>query len=205
LLNLQKLAAGYLINHLEDLFIISKAHLQLWLSGHVPGNQHLKYISLISVVINLIMRQVTMLSLFETTRQTIFSQTGSEVYFDGKPSGIIVFGKLLEAAFCVDNDRYLIFTTDDVLFEESLTITLLSSNKGVIEVVHLGGEYASGTFKYVSTDKESVHFQFIDDVRWTIKISRSPHLRIPFLSDPHGVKRSPGLKTYMTFSTAPAC
>jgi hypothetical protein len=146
-----------------------------------------------------------MLSLFETTRQTDFSQAGSEVYFDGKSSGIIIFGKLLEAAFRVDNDRYLIFTTDDVLFEESLTITLLSSNKGVIEVVHLGGEYASGTFENVSTDKDSVHFQFIDDVRWTIKISRSPHLRIPFLSDPHGVKRSPGLKTYMTFSTGPAC
>lgn len=142
-----------------------------------------------------------MLSLVGNTRQAAFSQACSEVYFDTKPSGIIIFGKVLEAAFHIDNDRYLIFTTDDVLFEESLTITLLSSNKGVVEVVHLSGEYASGTFENVSTDKEIVHFQFIDDVRWTIKISRSPHFRIPFMSEPRGVKRSPGLKKYMTFST----
>ncbi|ERK08076.1 hypothetical protein L579_2155 [Pantoea sp. AS-PWVM4] len=97
----------------------------------------------------------------------------------------------------------MIFTTDDILFEESLTITLISREQGVIEIAHLGGEYASGVFENASTDEESVHFQFIDDVRWTVKISKSPHLRIPFLSDPRGVKRPSGLKTYMTFSTHP--
>ena len=149
------------------------------------------------------MQQLSTLSLVELSGQTEFSQARSEVYFDGKPSGILVPGKLLEAAFRVDEDRYLIFTTDDVLFEELLTITLISREQGVIEIAHLGGEYASGTFENASADKKSVHFQFIDDVRWTVKISRTSHLRIPFLSDPRGVKRPSGLKTYMTFSTDP--
>ncbi|WP_036627504.1 hypothetical protein [Pantoea sp. AS-PWVM4] len=149
------------------------------------------------------MQQLSTLSLVEHSGQTEFSQACSEIYFDGKPSGIVVPGKVLEAAFRVDEDRYLIFTTDDILFEESLTITLISREQGVIEIAHLGGEYASGVFENASTDEESVHFQFIDDVRWTVKISKSPHLRIPFLSDPRGVKRPSGLKTYMTFSTHP--
>ncbi|WP_313683358.1 hypothetical protein [Pantoea sp.] len=183
------------------MLIIDKPYLPRWLSGHVHDNQHLKYTFLQQVIVNLIMRYVTTLSLVENTRQTAFSQACSEVYFDSKPSGIIVSGKILETAFHIDNDRYLIFTTDDVLFEESLTITLLSLNKGVIEVVHPGGEYASGTFENAKTDEDSVHFQFIDDVRWTIKISESARFRIPFLADPKGVKRSSGLKTHMTFLT----
>ncbi|KGT94564.1 hypothetical protein NG99_08065 [Erwinia typographi] len=149
------------------------------------------------------MQQLSTLSLVEHSRQTEFSQARSKVYLDDKPSGMIVPGKVLEAAFRVDEDRCLLFTTDDVLFEESLTIALISREQGVIEVAHLGGEYSSGTFENASTDRESVHFQFIDDVRWTIKISKSPHLRIPFLSDPRGVKRSSGLKTHMTFLTYP--
>lgn len=149
------------------------------------------------------MQQLSTVSLVEHSAQTEFSQARSEVYFDGKPSGILVPGKVLEAAFKADEERCLLFITDDILFEESLTIALISSKQGVIEIAHLGGEYASGTFENASADNESVDFQFIDDVRWSIKISRSPHLRIPFMSDPRGVKRPSGLKTYMTFSTNP--
>lgn len=149
------------------------------------------------------MQQVNALSLVENVRQTEFSQASSEVYFENKSTGVLVPGKILEAAFHIDNDRYLIFTTDDVLFEESLTITLVSLNKGIIEVVHLGGEYTSGTFENAKADEDSVHFQFIDDVRWTIKVAESARFRIPFLADPKGVKRSSGLKTHMAFLTTP--
>ncbi len=149
------------------------------------------------------MRQLSTLSLVERSAQNRFSQARSEVYFEGNPSDIVVQGKELEAAFRVDDDRYLIFTTDDVLFEESLTITLISRESGIIEIAHLGGEYVSGTFENAFSEDDSVHFQFINKVIWTVKISTAPHWRVPFLSDPRGVKRSCGLKTCMNFSMVP--
>ncbi|NIF21219.1 hypothetical protein [Candidatus Pantoea multigeneris] len=149
------------------------------------------------------MQQLSTLSLVEHFGQTEFSQARSEIYFNGRSSGILVSGKILEAAFSTDDDRCLIFTTDDILFEESLTIALVSREQGVIDIAHVGGEYVSGVFKNAVSEGDVVHFQFIDGVRWTIKISSTPHFRIPFLSDPRGVQRPSGLKTYMTFSTVP--
>lgn len=63
------------------------------------------------------MQQLSTLSLVEYSAQNRFSQARSEVYFEGKSSDIVIQGKELEAAFRVDDDRYLVFTTDDVLFE----------------------------------------------------------------------------------------
>ena len=149
------------------------------------------------------MQQLSTLSLVEHSAQNRFSQARSEVYFEGNPSDIVVQGKELEAAFRVDDDRYLIFTTDDVLFEESLIITLNSRESGIIEIARPGGEYASGIFENAFSEDDSVHFQFINKVIWTVKISTALHWRVPFLSEPRGVKRSCGLKTGMTFSTVP--
>ncbi|MCM7644927.1 hypothetical protein M8S54_00005, partial [Enterobacter asburiae] len=49
-----------------------------------------------------------------------------------------------------------------------------------------------------------VDFRFIGDYIWTLKVSDSPRLRLPFVSDPKGVKRESGLKKYITISATPA-
>ena len=97
----------------------------------------------------------------------------------------------------VDEDRYLIFTTDDVIYEEFLTVTLISINDGVLESLQLGNEYSSSFFEKLSTSHESVHFHCIGDAVWTIKVADLPRLRLPFFSDPLGVKRISGLQTYI--------
>lgn len=150
------------------------------------------------------MQPVNTVTLIENSPATEFKQAKSEVIVAGKTTGVIVSGHVLEAAVQVDNDRYLIFTTDDVIYEEFLTVTLISLNDGVLESLQLGNEYSSGFFEKLSTSRESVHFHFIDDAVWTIKVADSARLRLPFFSDPRGVKRTSGLKTYMTIMAEPS-
>lgn len=150
------------------------------------------------------MQPVNTVALIENSPATEFKQAKSEVIVAGKTTGVIVSGHVLEAAVQVDNERYLIFTTDDVIYEEFLMVTLISLNDGVLESLQLGNEYSSGFFEKLSTSRESVHFHFIDDAVWTIKVSDSPRLRLPFFSDPRGVKRTSGLKTYITIMAEPS-
>ncbi|AUP76383.1 hypothetical protein CWS02_06295 [Enterobacter sp. EA-1] len=62
-------------------------------------------------------------------------------------TNITVPGLLLEAAVQVDNTRYLLFLTDDVIFEESLTIVLIDIRHGVKEVVRIGQMWATGILR----------------------------------------------------------
>lgn len=59
-----------------------------------------------------------------------FKQATSEVIVGDKPTGITIDGQELEAAVKVDSDRYILFTTDDVIFEESLSVMLISLSQG---------------------------------------------------------------------------
>ncbi len=81
-----------------------------------------------------------------------------------------------------------------MIYEELLTVTLISLNDGVLESLQLGNEYYSGFFEKLSTSRESIHFHFIGDAVWTIKVADSPRLRLPFFSVPCGIKRASGLK-----------
>lgn len=149
------------------------------------------------------MQTVSTVTLEKNQEATDFSQAKSAVIVEGKPTGIEVPGQVLEAAVKVDTHRYLIFITDDVVFEEALTIVLIDINLGLLETLHLGNEYASGYFEELTTTGNSVSFKFIGDTTWTINVSESPLLHIPFLSDPSGVKRTPGLKKYLSVTANP--
>lgn len=154
--------------------------------------------------VELIMQQVNSISLVKVHEATDLSQAQSDVVLSGNNTGIIVPGQILEAAVQVNDQRYILFLTDDVIFEESLTIALIDVNDGVKEIVRLGNEYATGSFEGLSVTADSINFRFIGDSLWTIKTVDSPRLRLPFGSDPQGVKREAGLKKYMTISATPA-
>lgn len=150
------------------------------------------------------MQQINSISLIRVREATDFSQAQSDVVLNGNSTGIIVPGQVLEVAVQVNEQRYILFLTDDIIFEESLTIALIDARDGVKEIVRLGNEYSTGSVKDLSVSTDSITFRFIGDSLWTIKTVDSSRLGLPFGSDPKGVKREAGLKKYMTISAIPA-
>ncbi|ELY5853945.1 hypothetical protein [Cronobacter malonaticus] len=146
------------------------------------------------------MQEVNSLSLVKVQEATNLSQARSEVVLNGNNTGIIVPGEILEAAVLINEQRYVLFLTDDVIFEESLTIALLDLHEGIKEVVRVGNEYATGYFEALSVTADSISFRFIGEYLWTVTVSDIPRFRLPFVSDPQGVKRDTGFKKYMNIS-----
>jgi hypothetical protein len=103
---------------------------------------------------------------------------------NGNSTDIIVPGQILEAAVQVNDHRYILFLTDDIIFEESLTIALIDVKDGVKEIVRLGNEYSMGSFEVLSVTVDSINFRFIGNFLWTVNTVDSPRLRLPFGSDP---------------------
>ena len=90
------------------------------------------------------MKQCHTLTLIEQQHSTQTAQAQSEILLDNRHTGIIVPGSILEAAVEISAERYLLFITDGILFEESLTIVLCQLELGVLEVIHIGLAYHSG-------------------------------------------------------------
>ncbi|MEG0344718.1 MAG: hypothetical protein RR633_21240 [Acinetobacter sp.] len=98
-----------------------------------------------------------------------YKQTLCEIMFDHKPSNILIRGKILESAVSVDENRYVIFTTDDVLFEESLNIYLIELGKGVVDQLFIGQAYQTDIFSGLKiADESSLSFSFLGS--WTLEV-----------------------------------
>ena len=149
------------------------------------------------------MEQVSTLSLSEVSEATDTTQARSEVLIGGNSTGIIIPGKVLEAAIRVDDRHYLLFITDDIIYEEMLTLLLLDLSQGVIEELTIGAAYSSGYFEDLKVSPHSASFRFIGDTTWTVIVSLSPTFKLPF-SDPRGVNRPMGLRKYIDISANPA-
>lgn len=148
----------------------------------------------------LIMQQINSISLMKFREATDLSQAHSELLLNGNITGIIVHGEILEASVQINDQRYVLFLTDDVIFEESLTIALIDLCEGIKEIVSVGNEYSTGNFETLSITAERINFRFMGDYLWTVTISNTPRLRLPFLSDPRGVKRDAAFKKYINIS-----
>lgn len=148
------------------------------------------------------MEEITTLSLSEVSEATETTQACSEVLISGNPTGTIILGKVLEAAIKIDSRNYLLFVTDDIVYEEMLTLLLLNLSKGVVEKLTVGGAYMSGHFKDLKVSPHSASFRFIGDTTWTVKVSTSPSLKLPF-SNPRGVSRPMGVRKFIDISAEP--
>ncbi|EOC1335174.1 hypothetical protein ACI09U_002946 [Cronobacter turicensis] len=146
------------------------------------------------------MQQINSISLMKFREATDLSQAHSELLLNGNITGIIVHGEILEASVQINDQRYVLFLTDDVIFEESLTIALIDLCEGIKEIVSVGNEYSTGNFETLSITAERINFRFMGDYLWTVTISNTPRLRLPFLSDPRGVKRDAAFKKYINIS-----
>ena len=137
-------------------------------------------------LVEVIMKVVTSLTLSQISEATDTSQACSEVLMSGKSTGITIEGKILEAAIQVDGHRYLLFVTDDVIFEELLTILLFDSAQGIVDAITIDHAYALGYLENLDVSADSVKFTSIWNLTWTVKTLTSPTLKLPF-SDPPGV------------------
>lgn len=146
------------------------------------------------------MKQCCTLSLIDHLSATHTAQAQSEVLLNNQSTGIIVPGSVLEAAVEINSDRFLLFITDDILFEESLTIVLCQLEYGILEIVQIGLAYHSGYFKDLILYPDRLQFHFIGETAWTLRVREKPKLSLPFIGDPTGVQRQPDFRKWIVLT-----
>jgi len=113
----------------------------------------------------------------------------SELLLDGKPTGPIVDGAVLEAA--VEwRGCHIAFFTDDIPFEDMLRIYMFDADMTLVDAAVLGGMYATGTFAELSLQPPNkLTFRFIGGITWRMVLLGEREFALPFFSDPRGVRR----------------
>jgi len=113
----------------------------------------------------------------------------SELIQNGATTGVAIRGAILECAIKYD-EYFLLFLTDDIPDEDTLSILLLDSQLRTLDRAALGGMYSTGSFSNIKLiPPNSVKFNFIGGCDWQIDILPTPEFHIPFLSHVRGVKR----------------
>jgi len=113
----------------------------------------------------------------------------SEIIRAGIPTRKIIGGAVLKAALKW-NEYILLFLTDDVPFEETLSIYLLDADLNVVDSARMYFIYTTGIFSDLDlTQPDTVHFRFFEGIIWTLKLFSTPKFVLPIISDPMGVSR----------------
>ncbi|MHA4870442.1 hypothetical protein ACXZ1M_22380 [Duganella sp. PWIR1] len=113
----------------------------------------------------------------------------SELLVDGKSTGLIVTGVILEAAVEWNGGR-IVFFTDDIPFEEVLRIYMFDANMALLDAARLGTMYSTGTFAKLSLlPPNELTFRFFGGTVWRLVLLAEREFAFPVLSDPSGVSR----------------
>ncbi|MBY0238768.1 MAG: hypothetical protein K2X55_05595 [Burkholderiaceae bacterium] len=113
----------------------------------------------------------------------------SELLLDGKPTGLIVTGAVLEAALEWQGCR-IAFFTDDIPFEDMLRIYMFDAGMTLVDAAVLGAMYSTGTFAELSLQPpNALTFRFFGGTAWRMVLLAERELGLPCLSDPSGVRR----------------
>jgi hypothetical protein len=87
-------------------------------------------------------------------------------------------------------DHYLVFTTNDCPYEETLNIYFLDPSLKTLDEASLSWPYATGSFEIVDTIQPNrVRFKFFEQEVWEVTLHTSKHFAFPFFSYPSGVWR----------------
>lgn len=110
-----------------------------------------------------------------------------------------VDGALLEAVVQLDASSgipgYVLFLTDDVPYEDALSISLTDADLTILDSARLSGIYTTGTFADLVLHPPSrLTFRFFDECVWSLNLLKKPSMRLPFASDPAGVHRALGFQ-----------
>jgi hypothetical protein len=113
----------------------------------------------------------------------------SEILLQGSPTGKLVNGATLEAAVQW-RDCYLLLMTNDIPYEERLSMHLLDGSFALLDTASLGAAYSTGTFAALELlEPDQVSFRFIGDTLWRVELLTEPEFKVPLLGDPRGVSR----------------
>ena len=113
----------------------------------------------------------------------------SEIIVAGMPTGKVIGGAVLRAALKW-NEYVLLFLTDDVPFEDTLSIYLLDADLNVVDWARMYFIYATGIFSDLDlTQDNAVRFRFFAGMVWTLKLFPKKTFVLPIISDPRGVSR----------------
>nr|WP_315259082.1 hypothetical protein [uncultured Duganella sp.] len=125
-----------------------------------------------------------------STPYTDTALASSELLLDGKPTGLMVTGAVLEAAVQWRNYRVAFFT-NDIPFEEVLSIYMLDANMALIDTATLGAMYSTGTFSELLVHSpNTLTFRFFGGIVWRLVLLNEREFALPFFSDPSGVHRN---------------
>jgi hypothetical protein len=132
------------------------------------------------------------------------SSPRSEFVLNSIPTGTHIEGATLEAA--VEwNSYYLLFTTDDVPYEEMLRIVLLDPTLEVLDSALIGSPYSTGSFSSLELlEPDTVKFRFIGGSPWEVQLLSTRALRLPFFSEPRGVHRPVGFSRHFIVKGKPS-
>lgn len=124
----------------------------------------------------------------------------SQILFNGKPIDSVVEGKICEA--CISYEEFfLVITSNDCPYEESLNIYFLSKNFIVLDRATLVWPYSTGSFVLLDLVQPNViAFKFFDESTWKIELYPKKRIVIPILSEAAGVWRSFKLKHHFKVS-----
>ena len=113
----------------------------------------------------------------------------SEIILDGVPSGVVISGALLEAAVKCERG-YLVFMTDDIPYEDVLSVHLLDGDLQLLDTAQIGAPYSTGSFSALALYGENeATFRFIGDTEWRIYVLPNAKRVLPLCLSPSGVKR----------------
>ncbi len=98
----------------------------------------------------------------------------SKLFFLDKPVCCEVAGSYLEAQYQCSLG-FLLMTTEDVLYEEALHITLLSVDLKVLDTVELSHSYAPGLVRDLHIiNRNTLDFTFFGNDCWRLTVFDSP-------------------------------
>lgn len=111
-----------------------------------------------------------------------------------------VNGAVLESCIRQGN-HYLILTTDDCPFEETLNILLLDEANKPLDSATLSWPYATGLFRLLDRiEPDRILFQFLGEEIWTLKLLDRPQFFIPLISEPAGTWRKLQFRRHFSLS-----
>lgn len=121
-----------------------------------------------------------------------------EVMVHGESAGTELRGARLEAAVATDDNRYLLFVTDDVPYEEFLSIYLLGPDHRLRDSATIGAMYATGQLEDVElAPPDGVTFRFGRDAPWRVRLLSHPKLRPSIGVGAGGLRRPASLMREM--------
>lgn len=116
----------------------------------------------------------------------------SELMYDRSATGTRLSGAILEATL-VWNDGFVVFLTDDIPHEDTLHIYLLDAKFQLLDSASLSAMYTTGSFTALRLmPPNQLSFRFFGEGVWRIELLTHATARIPFFSEPTGVKRPLG-------------